>query len=347
MGEGKCLPWKDGYYKLNSVNRMVFLVSGEKVKSEKFVGKVDDTHLFGTWEFGDFGESRDEITKYTGKKNYNVNITLWDGMWKAKGTLNDDGTKITVWNLANELDHFEKISEEDYSALKESGDPASAPSSHYKIQPDFNGKLLWISGAPGLGKSTTGLILSKTADYVYYEADAFGSHVNPYIPPDAEEPSLATRKQKPLKEVPQDRIDAVDNGIKDFKKLIEGKEYCKENVEGYYTALCKDIQTEKKRMGGNWVVAQAVPFRSLRDHIKKQLGPDLMFVVLNMTKEDQMKRILSRHGNHSSAVVDWLTKLYDLFEPAKPDEKNAIDIEVTGDMSRDDVVDKIFKMLPS
>ena len=71
----------------------------------------------------------------------------------------------------------------------------AAPSSHYKIQPESIGKLLWVTGAPGMGKSTSGLILSKTAGYVYYEADAFGMLVNPYIPPDVEEPSLATMKQ--------------------------------------------------------------------------------------------------------------------------------------------------------
>ena len=100
-------------------------------------------------------------------------------------------------------------------------------------------------------------------------------------------------------------------------------------------------------MGGDWVVAQAVPTRELREHIRKELGPDMIFVVLDMTREDQMKRILQRHGENEeqSTVVDWLTKLYDLFEPATEDENNTLDVKVTNDMSREDVVQKILDML--
>ena len=101
------------------------------------------------------------------------------------------------------------------------GDPHDAPPNHYKIQPENVGKLLWISGAPGLGKSTSGLYLSRKAGYVYYEADAYGGHLNPYIPPDVDEPSLATMKQKPLKGLPKERIDAC-SGLSEFIKFIQG-----------------------------------------------------------------------------------------------------------------------------
>ena len=156
---------------------------------------------------------------------------------------------------------------------------------------------------------------------------------------------MATGKQRALIGVPQERTDAIKQGMKDFIAMIEGKSFDQKNVEAFYTAMCKDINAERKRMGGDWVVAQAVPTRSLRDHIRKQLGPDLIFVVLNMTKEDQMKRIMQRHGEEQSTIVDFLTKLYDFYEPATEDEENAIDVEVTNDMSREDVVQKILNML--
>lgn len=350
MAETKSLPWLDGIYKLNNLNSTVFIVTGEKVKMESLAGGGLDESSFsvGTWKFGEFEEANPEVAKYTGKKNNNVDITLWGAKWKIRGVVSDDGKKVTIWRTSsNELDSFNWMSEEDYAAFKDSGDPADAPPNHYKIQPDYIGKLLWVSGAPGLGKSTSGLVLSKIAGYVYYEADAFGAHVNPYIPPDVDEPSLATAKQTPLKGVPQDRIEAVQGGVKDFIAMVDGKDFEIKNVEGFYTALCKDIVTERKRMGGDWVVAQAVPTKALRDHIKKQLGPNLIFVVLNMTKEDQMKRIMARHGDgEAGGITDWLIKLYDLYEPATEDEENAIDVVVTSDMSREDVVQKILKMLP-
>ena len=61
------------------------------------------------------------------------------------------------------------------------------------------GKIIWLSGPPGAGKSTSGLLLAKKYGYVYYEADGFMFGVNPYVPLDATEPSLATMSQPPLK----------------------------------------------------------------------------------------------------------------------------------------------------
>ena len=49
-----------------------------------------------------------------------------------------------------------------------------------------------------------------------------------------------------------------------------------------------------ERVGGDWVVAQAVPSRKLRDLIKSKLGPDLQFVVLNLDKDHQEDRLKPR-----------------------------------------------------
>ena len=346
MATNKCVPWKDGNYKLSTMNNNIFVVNGEDVKMETLQGPLDSEFSLGTWKFGDFEEAHPEVAKETGKKNNNVEISMWGDMWVTKGVVSDDGTNITIMSMTNEVGKFEWMSEEEFIAFKNSGDPHDAPPSHFKIQPEKKGKLLFLSGAPGLGKSTSGLILSRTKDYVYYEADAYGMNVNPYLPPDVEEPSLATAKQKPLAGVPQERIDAINNGIKDFMAMIKGEDYRKEGVENFYSGMCKDIKKERKRMGGDWAVAQAVPSRAFRDHIKKELDNDVIFVVLHMSREDQMKRVAKRHGDSQSTIVDWLKKLYDLYEPAAEDEENAIGIDVTNDMSREEVVQRILDSLP-
>merc|ERR1719219_637082 len=159
-----------------------------------------------------------------------------------KGILSEDGRKITFWSpFVNELDEYRWLSEEEEAAIRDSGDPCDAPPSHYKIQPEYQGKFIFLSGGPGLGKSTTGHLLSKMTGFVYYEADCFMNGSNPYLPPGAKDPTLDAIKQKPLKDIPQDRLHKVSKGLKHFMALIEGEECDLKSVEIFYTAMCKDI----------------------------------------------------------------------------------------------------------
>ena len=61
------------------------------------------------------------------------------------------------------------------------------------------GKVIWLCGAPGMGKSTSAQILGRDKGYVYYEADTFGLMKNPFIDLNADNPSMAQMKQKKLK----------------------------------------------------------------------------------------------------------------------------------------------------
>ena len=349
----KTTPWKDGLYLMQGLPSMVWTVKGEKVQNEYLVGRTsnhDNDPMFqGTFKFGDFGPAQDEVAQEAGKTDYNVQISIWGGMLTPKGILSDDGTKIHFWGLANAVDRFEWTSEEAIKALRESGDPADAPPSDHKIQPEYQGKFLFISGAPGVGKSTTGHLLSQKHGFVYYEGDCFWMNVNPYIPPKADATNLigAMTAQKPLKGVSQDRIDAGATAEAEFDNLQKGQPYDLEKLCDIWSIMAKDVLRERKRMGGDWAVVHAVPKRNMRDHLRKALGPDLIFVVLHMTKEDQDRRIKGRHGDNEAGggLNDYLTDLYKVYEPATEDEPNALDIRVTPEMTPDDVIAKIMNSL--
>ena len=83
--------------------------------------------------------------------------------------------------------------------------------------------------------------------------------------------------------------------------------------------MSEDITKEQERIGGDWAVAQAVPTREVRDRIRSQMGPNLIFVVLHMSKEDQTARIKERHGEEENMIA-MLTKMYDAYEIAAADE---------------------------
>ena len=346
----KFTPWKNGHYRGHpGLIRLLLLVEGENLTTYSASGKPilqDDTNMTGTWKYGDFGEAHPEVAKETGKSTCDVEMTALGGTWKAHAVLSEDGERLTFYGMTHAIDYFEWMNEEEVAEFKESGDPADAPPHHYKIQPETQGKLLWLSGAPGLGKSVSAHLLSKKADYVYYEADAFMNHLNPYIPLEADVDHSAWMAQNFLKGVSQERIDDVSLGTNDFIAMMAGKMFDLEKLCTFYSAMCADVTKEQKRIGGDWAVAQAVPTRAFRDHIRTQLGPNLIFVVLHMTKEDQLERIKNRHGD-DQAFIDMMSRLYDLYEPAAEDEPNSIHLLITKDMTREDVVEKILRMVKS
>ena len=64
-------------------------------------------------------------------------------------------------------------------------------------------------------------------------------------------------------------------------------------------SLAKYIETQKKRIGGDFVVAKAIGSRKERDQIRK-VFPECIFVILTISKEFQKKRLLVRHGEYDN-----------------------------------------------
>ena len=93
------------------------------------------------------------------------------------------------------------VDENEFRKLSESRESADSPSigKNYKIQPENQGKLVYISGPPGAGKSTTAMLLAKKAGYLYYEGDCTMAFLNPFVDPNSEKQIKAMLQQKPLK----------------------------------------------------------------------------------------------------------------------------------------------------
>ena len=223
-------------------------------------------------KMGDFGEADPEIVKIMGQKFSNIQfITTYGKDFYETGVISEDGLKITIKGVMG-ICELEWITEEEAAALEAEGDPIEAPPGDYKIQPEYQGKFLWITGSPGLGKSTSAQLLGKNHGYVYYEADCFGNFKNPYIPKDVDSPSMAQVNQRALKgEGLEKRMETCKKAIEGFTAVINGAEFDLEGPMGfkeYYTCMCDDILSERRRIGGDWAVAAVTLTRSLRDHIR-------------------------------------------------------------------------------
>ena len=105
------------------------------------------------------------------------------------------------------------------------------------------------------------------------------------------------------------------------------------------------IDQQRKRIGGNFAIAYAIHSLGVRNHIRTIL-PDCIFVTLTLSKESQRKRLLIRHDEKSEVeVIKFLTGLFDIYELPEENEKNIFNIEITDEMTPDDVVERVKQIL--
>ena len=89
-------------------------------------------------------------------------------------------------------------------------------------------------------------------------------------------------------------------------------------------------------------VALAIFSRAQRDIVRKLLGDDVIFIILQLTPETHHKRLVGRGeemDGDMAGIFDSMTKMY---EPAGKDEKNAFDVHITEEMTPDDVAQKVL-----
>jgi hypothetical protein len=97
----------------------------------------------------------------------------------------------------------------------------------------------------------------------------------------------------------------------EYEKIDQG------NLDGI------EIDVQRKRIGGDFAVPQAVTSRKFWDYIRLTL-PDCYFVTLSMTKGNQAKRIKERHGDDPGAV-EYCAKFFEWtmdYEGPAEGEKN-------------------------
>ena len=131
--------------------------------------------------------------------------------------------------------------------------------------------------------------------------------------------------------------------------MIKLQSYDAENVKPFFRVLAENIVKHKKRLGGNFAVAQAVPSREFRDCMKEVFGPQAIFVTIRLSKETNVKRVEARHAGGDEemkkSIIEFLNGIYDQYEDAQPGEENCVTVHVEPEDSREDVMNKILKLV--
>ena len=150
-----------------------------------------------------------------------------------------------------------------------------------------------------------------------------------------------------LQNVPRETANALLSAAKNMEEFFGGNmsiEAFEETVQPYYQAMAEDITRQKKRLGGSFAVAHAVATVKSRDFIRSHMGPELVFIVLNMTQECQKERLKQRHGD---TVGDAMINMFKMYEPAKEGEKNTFNVTIDQGMSKEDVMEEVLKIVTS
>jgi len=306
-------------------------------------GEDDPTQV--QLKYGHFTNSDKRGLKLTGKEEYNFEMTWFSTI---HGVVCEDGTKITMMN-GNVL---ELMDEETIKKMKEEKDPADNPSNTYKPQPENLGKIIWLSGLSGMGKTTTAKLLQEKEGFVNYEGDCFLMGLNPYVGASLKGNSyFGTRLLTGLSRERQNICKmAFEEG---YKYAMSGKEVDPKVWSDFYNLLCDDILKERSKLGGDWVIGQAVYSKAAREIIRKRLGKDLTFVVLESGEEDlQVERMVKRALGDGEVTEEAKEDIKEKcaqraggHEHVEEDERNTFAIYVTKAMTPEDVVKKIFETL--
>ena len=109
--------------------------------------------------------------------------------------------------------------------------------------------------------------------------------------------------------------------------------------------LARHILQERQRLGGDFVVAFAVESESvnLRDVIKEITGPDTIFIVLDIDAELQAQHLENR--KKEPRLIGLFKKKFKYFTLAGLDESNSFNVQITEDMTPNDVARHIISLV--
>ena len=119
-------------------------------------------------EEGDFGPTIQDIKEVSGGLcSYNMKFIMvkqnaFAKTGHVKGVVNPSGDKIWFVGASNSVEMIKKLSDAEFEMKRSSRDHKDTPTcSHITPKPGAPGKIYWLSGPPGAGKSTICQLMAR------------------------------------------------------------------------------------------------------------------------------------------------------------------------------------------
>ena len=317
-------PWMDGDYKSGKINWAIVRVDGNKqvLHQLKFLNAESEAEHVMHWQ--PLG-------------NNTIAITL-DGQ-TAEATVN--GSHITGGPGLLALNPLTWITPEEAKVIRNRGKQSvAAPELPYPLTPDKQGKLVVVTGPPGSGKSTVAGMIAHNGTWVFYEGDGFMLGHNPYVFPNESVVDVRSEKPALIGAGMHERMLAVLGFVKNQRMWEKDHSVSRSPTERFYRLMAEDIKKERKRVGGDWIVAFAMSRRSDRDIFREELGEDLLFVVIDISLELAKERLAGRGiGEESMAEIHWK------FQPAEEDEPQTAGFQMLAGVSKQDNANAVLRII--
>ena len=322
-------PWRDGFWGADLDKGDMMIVKGSVVHGISMAEFVQyyaefgqyyagfETHetigKYGKWTFGEFGKASTELEKFSHISQCNLKMALdfgrFGGTFIIYGILHPNGTKCCYqMGGSKQVYALRWLGVDDKKQILDNVEHRNERSHPFKVQPQNQGKLIFLSGPVFSGwspKSAIALKLFQNEGFVFYKSNrGFDSFRNPY-------PNEKKRRWVRGWSKEKFEIIKVHN-----RQVHKGDAYAP-----FFKLLAKDVVSEKKKIGGDWIVTCAVPTRKLRDVIKKECNAT--FIVL--TPSPEMLEKLSR----KLPDPDYLMSLQKHFEGVQANEEDAFEVVLT------------------
>ena len=358
-------PWKDGYWQPTWAKNRILTVKGSIVTDRHVAVVVQGCPhpayptFPGNWTMGDFGKASEKLMEKTGVCNYNMRMTL--GVSETGDTAMlygimtvDSSTKGYFQLGTGKIGKLQWLNEDDMKMILGPVEHLDTRSHPYKIQPENQGRLIFLSGPPVCGKRMAGWKLAQKEGFVYYDGDLFIDLKNPYIPLNSERTRQEIHDSQPwVKGLSSQDIKTSQEAFRTLVQgMTKGKVTKQESMFPWFKLMAKDIASEKKKIGGDWVISSDyVPTRKFRDVIKKECNAT--FVVFTTSVTHYKERISTAQNEYKvdhlrdlhTFFLQWSLSVHGFYEPVQPDEKDAYELVINPEMQEDDLVQKVIHFI--